>query len=76
MIDKKNLKLITIRVWTVGFAGLTALLAYHAPGARAAVGGDAHCELSTAQVGLVQSVLHDRNESCSYNMTVGAILGI
>ena len=42
----------------------------------AASAGDAQCELSGTQVGVVQSVLQERNASCSYNMTVDEILGM
>ena len=42
----------------------------------AAAAGDAQCELSAAQVGVVQSVLQERNASCSFNMTVDAVLAM
>ena len=76
VIDKKMLAVMALQVGTLGFAGLTALLAYHARGVAAAAAGDAQCELSGAQVGVVQSVLQERNASCSYNMTVDEILGM
>ena len=61
---------------TYGLAGLTALLAYNARAVAAAAAGDAQCGLSAAQVGTVQSVMQERNASCSYNMTVDEILGM
>ena len=76
VVDKKMLTMMAVKLYAGGSAAFTALLAYsaYAPGAGAA--GDAQCGLSAAQVDMVQSVLHDRNASCSYNMTVDEILGM
>ena len=68
---------MAVKLYAAGSAAFTALLAYsaYAPSAAASAGG-AQCELSAAQVGVVQSALQERNASCSYNMTVDAVLGM
>ena len=37
---------------------------------------ESQSELSAAQVGMVQSALQERNASCSFNMTIDAVLGM
>ena len=79
VIDKKMLTLMAVRLYAAGSAAFTAVLAYtaYAPGAGTGAGaGDAQCGLSAAQVDMVQSVLQERNVSCSYNMTVDEVLGM
>ena len=34
------------------------------------------CELSSVEVSMVQSVMQQRNASCSYNMTLESILAV
>ena len=36
--------------------------------------GDMVCDLTAVQKSMVRSVLAERNESCSYNMTVASVL--
>ena len=71
VIDKKMLKLIMLKAGTLGFAGLTVLLAYQSRAIAAAAAGDAQCELSALQLSGIQAVMAGANASCAYNMTVG-----
>ena len=36
--------------------------------------GDAMCDLTAVQKSMVRSMLAERNESCTYNMTVASVL--
>ena len=74
VIDKTMLKVVGAKLFVAASAGLTALLAVHARGH--ALRSGAQCTLSAAQVGMVQSMLQERDASCVYNMTVDAVLGM
>ena len=37
---------------------------------------ESQSELSAAQVGTVHGMMQERNASCSYNMTIDAVLGM
>ena len=76
VIDKKMLTLMAAKLYAVGSAAFTALLAYsaYAPDAGAAA-GDAQCELSAMQLAGIQAAMMGRNDSCAYNMTVAQAIG-
>ena len=78
VIDRKTLSSAAAKLVT-GFTTIYAvLLALGAnPGGSAGAGATADvCELSATQVSMVQSVLQERNASCSFNMTLDAILAM
>ena len=78
VIDRKTLTSAAAKMVT-GFTTIYAVLlalgekSGSSAGTRAAVDV---CELSAAQVGMVQSVLQERNVSCSYNISLDEILGM
>ena len=74
-ITTTMLKVVGAKLFAAASAGLTALLAVHARG-HALRSTGAQCTLSAAQVGMVQSMLQERDASCVYNMTVDAVLGM
>ena len=78
VIDRKTLTSAAAKMVT-GFTTIYAVLLALGgkPGSSAGVGVEAGvCELSAAQVSMVQSVLQERNASCSFNMTIDEILGM
>ena len=78
VIDRRTLTSAAAKMVT-GFTSVYAVLIAlgEKPGGSEGAGTAAHvCELSAAQVSMVQSVLQERNASCSFNMTVDEILGM
>lgn len=78
VIDRKTLTSAAVKMVT-GFTTVYAVLLAlgEKPGGSEGAGTAAHvCELSAAQVSMVQSVLQERNASCSFNMTVDAVLAM
>ena len=78
VIDRKTLTSAAAKLVT-GFTTVYAVLLALGgkPGGSAGAGAAANvCELSAAQVSMVQSVLQERNASCSFNMTVDAVLAM
>ena len=75
MLKVSRLKVVGAKLFVATSAGLTALLGDHARG-HALRSTGAQCRLSAAQVGMVQSMLQERDASCVYNMTVDAVLGM
>ena len=79
VIDRKTLTSAAAKMVT-GFTTIyTVLLALGDKVGFASVAGEAAadvCELSATQISMVQSVLQERNASCSYNMTVDAVLAM
>ena len=78
VIDRKTLTSAAAKMVT-GFTTIyaTLLAVSEKPGGSAGAGAAADvCELSAAQVSMVQSVLQERNASCSFNMTVDAVLAM
>ena len=75
VIDRKTLTSAAAKMVT-GFTTIYAVLLALGknPGGSATAAGV--CELSAAQVSMVQSVLQERNASCSFNMTVDAVLAM
>eukprot|EP01043_Picozoa_sp_COSAG02_P033390 COSAG02_NODE_2276_length_9242_cov_933.673411_1_plen_571_part_00 len=78
VIDKKMLKLMTVKLYAGGSAAFTLFasrLDYTAYDPSAGVSTSiAQCELSVNQVDMVQDMLQERNASCVYNMTLESIL--
>ena len=78
VIDRKTLTSAAAKMVT-GFTTIyaTLLALSEKPGGSAGAGAAADvCELSVQQVRVVQSVLQERNASCSFNMTVDAVLAM
>ena len=78
VIDRKTLTSAGAALVT-GFTTVYAVLLALGknPGASAGAGAAVDvCELSATQVSMVQSVLQERNASCSFNMTVDAVLAM
>ena len=78
VIDRKTLisaaaKLVT--GFTTTYAVLLALGGKSGSSAGTGAAVDV-CELSAMQVSVVQSVLQERNVSCSYNISLDEILGM
>ena len=78
VIDRKTLTSAAAKMGTGCTTIYAVLLALGGkPGASAGAGAAADvCELSATQVSMVQSVLQERNASCSFNMTVDAVLAM
>ena len=75
VIDKKQLKQIGLKIGALSWAFFTAVLAYSAYGSDSSAAATAgQCELSSVEVSMLQSVMQQRNVSCSYNMTLDSIL--
>ena len=75
VIDRKTLTSAAAKMVT-GFTTIYAtLLALSEKPAGAGAAADV-CELSAVQVSVVQSVLQGHNASCSFNMTVDAVLAM
>ena len=74
VLDRRSLKAMFIKL----VAGLSTVVGYllvlaDTTTIDTAV-GDMVCDLTTVQKATVRSVLAERNESCSYNMTVASVL--
>ena len=75
VIDKKKLKQIGLKIGALSWASFTAVLAVSSFGSGSAE-ATGQCELSSVEVSMVQSVMQQRNASCSYNMTLESILAV
>ena len=76
VINKKQLKQIGLKIGALSWAAFTAILAYSAYGSASSAVATGQCELSSVEVSMVQSVMQQRNVSCSYNMTLESILNV
>ena len=76
VIDKKKLKQIGLKIGALSWASFTAVLAVSSFGSGSSAENTGQCELSSVEVSMVQSVMQQRNASCSYNMTLESILAV
>ena len=77
VIDKRALGLIAVKLGAAGSAAFTAFLTYSAYSIGAIAAGEASpCDLSAAEVDMVQSVLRQRNATCAYNVSLDEVLGM
>ena len=74
VLDRRSLKAMFIKL----VAGLSTVVGYLLVLAETTTTdtavGDMVCDLTAVQKATVRSVLAERNESCSYNMTVASVL--
>lgn len=74
VLDKRSLKAMFLKL----VAALSTVVGYLLVLADTTTSdiavGDMVCDLTAVQKSMVRSVLQERNESCTYNMTVASVL--
>ena len=74
VIDKRSLKAMFLKLVTALSTVIGYLLVLADTTTNNTAVGDMVCDLTAVQKATVRSVLAERNESCSYNMTVASVL--
>jgi hypothetical protein len=76
VVDKKTLQTAAFQLIGALTTVVTALFALQTPSsaAHATAAGDELCTLSAVQTSIIQSMLMDRNASCSYNISLASII--
>eukprot|EP01043_Picozoa_sp_COSAG02_P064089 COSAG02_NODE_9268_length_2272_cov_1.151334_2_plen_467_part_00 len=75
VLDKRSLKAAFVKLISTLSTVISYLLVLADDVATNTAAGGAMCDLTAVQKATVRSVLAERNESCSYNMTVASVLG-
>ena len=74
VLDKRSLKGMFLKLVTALSTVVGYILVRADDVATDSVVGDMVCDLTAVQKSMVRSMLAERNESCSYNMTVASVL--
>lgn len=74
VLDKRSLKAMFLKLVATLSSVVGYVLVLADDVATNIAAGDTVCDLTAVQKATVRSVLAERNESCSYNMTVASVL--
>ena len=75
VVNRKFLTLTGFRL-AGSFTTLYAIIMAMGDDSAGSAGGEAACELTEGQLVSIRAAMFGRNASCSYNMTVDAVLGM